>query len=393
MDRFECSGWLRVTVNNDNASIARIRLTHHHAHTPYLDINLGPKEKSLIDELKHLAPSKIWDKILAENPDNEFTEKQVYREWTRLNEKEWRLDDDQVKSAEKLIKSVEDYTTMVIPITPRPGIHAIAFALKEPLDAIGDEIVEVAMDSTWKTNAAGYELYSLVAELNGCAIPIAFLFTTSDGTAPEGSKDLLLQDFLNFIAKHCPNIKFTDSDKETSEISAFGVKMPNAKHQLCYWHSIRYIEKRLGEDKPPAAYDPRRANKIFDFIDPTWAPGITSGLIEEGVHPDHIDAPVSSEPLKIHINLRRMENVVQTKPTESAPAKTCLPPLMILKSGDMRTPIYPAPPTTRNQDLPVFCPKEHRKAIIEKFRVHLHQHPSIPLNDAAGTLLTADEIH
>ncbi|KAF8883306.1 hypothetical protein CPB85DRAFT_1233323, partial [Mucidula mucida] len=119
-----------------------------------------------------------------------------------------------------LLKSVEDMETIIIPITSRPGIHAIAFAFKEPLEAIGQEVVEVAMDSTWKTNAAGYKLYSLVAELNGCAIPLAFLFTTSDGTAAKGTKDLMLQDFLDFIVKHCPNICFTDSDKETSEINA-----------------------------------------------------------------------------------------------------------------------------------------------------------------------------
>ncbi len=91
---------------------------------------------------------QIWDKILADNPDNEFTEKQIYHEWTRQSEKEWRLDDNQVKSAKKLIQSMEDYTTIVIPITAQPGIHAIVFALKEPLDDIGSETVEVAMDST-----------------------------------------------------------------------------------------------------------------------------------------------------------------------------------------------------------------------------------------------------
>ncbi len=66
----------------------------------------------------------------------------------RLNEKDWKLDNDQVKSAEMLLKSVEDMETIIIPITSRPGIHAIAFAFKEPLEAIGQEVVEVAMDST-----------------------------------------------------------------------------------------------------------------------------------------------------------------------------------------------------------------------------------------------------
>ncbi|KAF8870217.1 hypothetical protein CPB85DRAFT_1194760, partial [Mucidula mucida] len=48
MDRFACNGWLRVTFANDDASTARIQLMHHHAHTPYVDINLGQKQKDLI---------------------------------------------------------------------------------------------------------------------------------------------------------------------------------------------------------------------------------------------------------------------------------------------------------------------------------------------------------
>jgi MULE transposase domain. len=102
--------------------------------------------------------------------------------------------------------------------------------------------------STGKTNALGYELYSVVAEVNGQGIPVAFIFTTSDGTAEEGAKERMLQDLLEYLKKRCPNIMFTLSDKELSEINAFQVKLLQAKHQLCYWHAIRYIEERLGEN-------------------------------------------------------------------------------------------------------------------------------------------------
>ena len=40
-----------------------------------------------------------------------------------------------------------------------------------------------------------------------------------------------------------------------------------------------------------------------------------------------------------------------------------------------------------------FCPKEHRATIVEKFRRHSCLHPIIPLDDEAGSLLTADEIY
>ena len=82
--------------------------------------------------------------------------------------------------------------------------------------------------------------------------------------------------------------------------------MKEAKHQLCYWHEMKYIEERLTDNRPPAAYDPRKAHKMFESIDPTWAPGVTSGWLEEGVHPDHAvgiapeyvpDSAVADEPV------------------------------------------------------------------------------------------------
>ena len=47
----------------------------------------------------------------------------------------------------------------------------------------------------------------------------------------------------------------------------------------------------------------------------------------------------------------------------------------------------------KKADLPPFCQKEYRATIIEKFRIHLHQHPEIPFNDEKKTHLTAHEIH
>ena len=47
----------------------------------------------------------------------------------------------------------------------------------------------------------------------------------------------------------------------------------------------------------------------------------------------------------------------------------------------------------RKADLPQFCPSEFRSAIVEKFRIHLHQHPEIPFNDTEGTKLSAEEIY
>jgi hypothetical protein len=123
---------------------------------------------------------------------------------------------------------------------------------------------------TGRTDAAQYELYGFVAEAKGQPMPFAFLFTVSSGDVAEGAKTRMLCDVLRFLNMHCPNIAFTLSDKEPTEINTCRTEVAKAKHQLCYWHAISYIAERLAENKPPAAYDPRKAHRLFDFIEETY---------------------------------------------------------------------------------------------------------------------------
>jgi hypothetical protein len=51
------------------------------------------------------------------------------------------------------------------------------------------------------------------------------------------------------------------------------------------------------------------------------------------------------------------------------------------------------PPKIEAKDLPDFCPKEFCEIIVKKFRIHIHQHPAIPFDDATGTYFTATEIY
>lgn len=74
------------------------------------------------------------------------------------------------------------------------------------------------------------------------------------------------------------------------------------------------------------------------------------------------------------------------------PEPTTLAPLVIIKAGNRRLPIWPSPPSIRGADLPAFCPTAYRAAIKNKFVIHFHQHAEIPF-DAEGTHLTALEIH
>ncbi|TFK45179.1 hypothetical protein OE88DRAFT_1649504, partial [Heliocybe sulcata] len=158
---------------------------------------------------------------------------------------------------------------------------------------------------------------------------------------------------------------------------------PGAKHQICYWHAIKYIEERLTTNKPPAAYDPRKAHKVFSFIDPTWAPGVTQGDVKEYLDGRDVEADGNEQGgVREHLEAIRETEVDRT-----------LLPRLVLKAGDRRIPVWPDPPAMKSKAFPVFCPPEYHEAIVEKFRVHLHQHPAIPFNDVDGTYLRANEIH
>jgi hypothetical protein len=134
---------------------------------------------------------------------------------------------------------------------PEDGMHAIAFTFKDILDEFGKEITEVAMDSTCKishprtskvilitlctgkTNVLGYELFAIIGEANGQAIPFAWIFTTStDGTALPKLKEHILREVLGYLAKRCPNVKLMLSDKDTDEVVAMqGSWIKAKKHQ------------------------------------------------------------------------------------------------------------------------------------------------------------------
>lgn len=102
------------------------------------------------------------------------------------------------------------------------------------------------------------------------------------GMALEGAKERIISDVLQWlIDRGLTRVMVTLSDKDPSEINALTKKFPSAKHQICYWHAIRYLRDRLTKDEAPGHYNPRTANKAFSFIDPTWAPGITRNGSED----------------------------------------------------------------------------------------------------------------
>jgi hypothetical protein len=71
-------------------------------------------------------------------------------------------------------------------------------------------------------------------------------------------------------------------------------------------------------------------------------------------------------------------------------APTTLAPLV--EAGNQQLTIWPAFPSICRANLPSFCLAAYCAAMKNKFVIHFHQHPEIPV-DAKGTHLTAIKIH
>lgn len=155
--------------------------------------------------------------------------------------------------------------------------------------------------------------------------------------AAPGAKTRLIEQVLSHIGKRCPDIAFALTDKDISKINAVKEVLPSVKHQLCYWHVLRYLDDRMADNKPPRKYDASYAHSRFRFIDKKWIPDTVSPLDNE------------------------LEDAFE--------------------------------PTQRGQQKLVFCPKEHRGVIREMYRIFMHLHPQTPSPFHAHQQLNASEIH
>jgi len=59
MDRFDCQGYLHISVPRESAEEVRVKLSHHQAHIRYVDIEIDEPIKKCVEELKDLPPQAV----------------------------------------------------------------------------------------------------------------------------------------------------------------------------------------------------------------------------------------------------------------------------------------------------------------------------------------------
>jgi len=112
-----------------------------------------------------------------------------------------------------------------------------------------------------------------MADMLGEGLPLSYLFVVTDANAPPHTKETVLVNWMGGLKARGITPEFTLSDKDQSEINALGRVWPTAKHQLCLWHILRALKRRLANNRePPASYGSVDAAEMFSFIDPTFLP-------------------------------------------------------------------------------------------------------------------------
>ncbi|CAG8800703.1 24222_t:CDS:2, partial [Gigaspora rosea] len=188
IDRFECNGQIKIILN--------LRLNSASIHLQHLILHKRPERFGV-------------NKIIKEE-----IKKNLY-----LNPKYVHDNNDQLNSAKIFLHE--------------SGYKIVLSSSIEPIRYLGfttpffEKLMknkEIIVDSTFKTNALGFELYSIICQFNGSGFAMAYLFVEG-----KNKKD----------------------NKDYTQISAVRRVWTNAKIQICLWHIKRALKKRLTDNTPP----------------------------------------------------------------------------------------------------------------------------------------------
>ena len=116
------------------------------------------------------------------------------------------------------------------------------------------------------------ELFVGVADMLGEGLPLLYLFITTEVNAPPHMKQAALIAWMGAIRSLGIEPQFVLSDKDQSEINALKHSWPQAKHQLCLWHILRALKRRLSQNENPGSYNALKAHAVFPDIDQEFVP-------------------------------------------------------------------------------------------------------------------------
>ncbi|KAI5452823.1 hypothetical protein NCC49_006363 [Naganishia albida] len=208
--------------------------------------------------------------------------------WREYNNTRWEVDQGSTvqESVEKVLGKVKGVVQMEMESLSEGGVvDTIAWICEGMIEKIGiTNIMEVALDGRHGVSTSKHELLTVMAEYDGSGYPLAYLLRKTTKAAKTQAlresiakaRHATLTHLFTEMKRRGVAPSFVGTDKDFQEIRAVNAVWPEAKHQLCYWHAKRALEKRLRQ--PPSevtSYDPFRAAADSDsFCPPAHHDGI-----------------------------------------------------------------------------------------------------------------------
>ena len=206
-----------------------------------------------------------------------MAEYQIYYQWQKANAKSWRCHPDPVISAHLLLAKTDAYGNWEKQFG---NVHGLAIFISSSIKMLSGIAVELAIDETYGTNSAGMGLFTVLAEVDGAGIPVAYLLVevkpnkNGKKKADSGAMIQLLQEFLGPLKSAGFNPTFFGCDKDQSEITAIQLTWPHStKVQLCLWHAKRALQNRLLSSEKTATqakYHPDEVQRVLPEVEICW---------------------------------------------------------------------------------------------------------------------------
>ena len=134
------------------------------------------------------------------------------------------------------------------------------------------------MDATFGTNNARMDLLSVLAELDGTGIPLAYCFVETileqhTRYSGQGALTGILDQLLRVLNSQVLDLAFFGVDKYFSQITAVQQVFPDTKVQLCFWHAKRAIRQKLqdaSKTQIQAKHFPAKAQTLILSLEICW---------------------------------------------------------------------------------------------------------------------------
>ncbi|PVF90972.1 hypothetical protein CPB86DRAFT_676043, partial [Serendipita vermifera] len=313
-----------------------------------------------------LTPTLLFSKITEHWQD--VDRNQVYSAWSRRAEGLWRNDDDPVASVTALLKTW-DGDVDLFDLMLDEGIVAIAWGIKRIAKSLKGKVVEIAMDTTYNTNSAKLELYTIIAEVDNAGFPLAYCFLSTATSISTHKRTNALASFLSALrTTYNINPEFAHLDKDFAEISALAKVWPATSISICWWHMRDALRKRTTANTlSTSKYDPKEAMEEFPFISKTFCPSHHAKLNpRDNEEPIVATQPPPTNPSSLIVKLTLPPGFQWTQPNPTE--------VTDMMDTDSDEDAEPMDQDTRRQ----FCPLELRQPLFDMVELHFCAHSSIP---------------